>query len=70
MTQQLPSDLTPLIIETHMPDTNPENVFHYWTQPALLQKWWPQEAEIEPRHGGRYHLRWPTMNWHLRGHYT
>lgn len=70
MTQQLPSDLTTLIIETVFPDTNTEKVFNYWTQPALLQKWWPQEAEIEPQNGGQYHLSWPKMNWHLRGHYT
>ena len=46
MTQQLPSDLTTLIIETVFPDTNTEEVFNYWTKPALLQKWWPQEVEI------------------------
>lgn len=70
MTQQLPSDFTTLIIEAVFPDTNTEKVFNYWTQPALLQKWWSQEAEIEPWNGGRYHLSWSTMNWHLRGHYT
>src|SRR5579862_8224495 len=70
MTQQLPSDRTTLIIETLFPDTNTEHVFNYWTQPALLPKWGPQEAEIEPHPGGHYHLSWPKMNWHLRGHYT
>ena len=70
MTQQLPSDLTTLIFETRFPDTNTQKVFNYWTQPTLLQKWWPQEAEIEPHTGGQYHLSWPKMNWHLRGHYT
>jgi uncharacterized protein YndB with AHSA1/START domain len=70
MIQQLPSDLTTLIIEMDIPDTNAEVVFNYWTQPVLLQKWWPQEAEIEPQYGGRYHLRWLLMRWHLRGRYT
>jgi uncharacterized protein YndB with AHSA1/START domain len=54
MTRQLPSDLTTLRIETIFPDTNTESVFQYWTQPVLLQKWWPQEAEIEPWVGGHY----------------
>jgi uncharacterized protein YndB with AHSA1/START domain len=70
MIQQLPSDLTTLIIEMDIPDTNAELVFNYWTQPVQLQKWWPQEAEIEPQYGGHYHLIWPAMNWHLHGRYT
>jgi len=70
MTQQLPSSATTLIVEAHFPHASAQEVFDYWTQPALLQTWWPQEAEIEPQDGGKYHLSWPAMNWHLRGRYT
>ena len=70
MIRQLSSDLTTLVVEAVLPATSTQNVFNYWTQPLLLQKWWPQEAELEAWNGGQYHLSWPKMNWHLRGHYT
>jgi uncharacterized protein YndB with AHSA1/START domain len=49
---------------------SPEVMFDYWTKPELLTQWWPPQAEVEPRTGGAYHLSWPTMNWHLRGHFA
>ena len=67
---QLPSAPTTLIIAALFPTTAPETLFAYWAQSALLQQWWPQQAELEPQLGGNYHLSWPAMNWHLRGHYT
>ncbi|GAC1457317.1 MAG: hypothetical protein PVSMB4_17250 [Ktedonobacterales bacterium] len=48
----------------------PGTLFDYWSVPALLQRWWPQEATIDRRVGGTYHLSWPAMDWHLRGTYT
>lgn len=67
---QLPSGPDILRVEADFPSASPHILFDYWTQPALLQQWWPQEAELVPQIGGLYHLGWPQMNWHLRGHYT
>ncbi|HZO74881.1 MAG TPA: SRPBCC domain-containing protein [Ktedonobacteraceae bacterium] len=67
---QQPSDLDILLVEADFPSTEPATLFAYWTEPALLQQWWPPEAEIQPEVGGTYHLSWPGRNWHLRGHYT
>lgn len=67
---QLPSASTILLIEADFPSISPQMLFDYWTQPALLQQWWPQRAEVVLQTGGSYHLSWPQMDWHLRGHYT
>lgn len=67
---QLPSGPDVLLIEADFPSTDPLTLFAYWTEPRLLQRWWPPEAEIEPYVGGSYHLSWPGRNWHLCGRYT
>ncbi|GER90403.1 activator of HSP90 ATPase [Dictyobacter vulcani] len=67
---QLPSSFDILLLEVDFPASLPQLVFDYWTQPALLQQWWPQAAELVRKVGSAYHLSWPQMNWHLRGHYT
>lgn len=67
---QLPSGHEMLIVVAEFPSSAPEQLFDYWTQPALLQQWWPQKAELQPEVDGIYHLSWPQMNWHLRGRYT
>ncbi len=67
---QLPSEPNILQVEADFPFATPSTLFDYWTMPALLQQWWPPEAEIVPQAGGTYHLSWPRMNWHLHGHYT
>lgn len=36
----------------------PEKVFAALTEPTLLSKWWTDEAEIDPRRGGRYRFAW------------
>ena len=69
-TTQLPSEHDILLIEADFPSTAPQILFDYWTQPALLEQWWPQKAELVAQTGGTYHLSWSRMNWHLRGHYT
>src|SRR5262249_1383479 len=58
-----------MVVEATIPTCGPERVFTYWTEPALLTLWWPHEAEVEQRIGGAYHLRWPSMSWHLFGEY-
>jgi uncharacterized protein YndB with AHSA1/START domain len=59
-----------LVVEANYPGGTPAQLFDYWTQPELLTRWWPQEAEIDAQLGGAYHLAWPGMGWHLRGAYT
>lgn len=59
-----------IVIEAECPELGPTELFEYWTRPDLLKWWWPEEAEIDGRVGGAYHLSWPKMNWHLRGRYT
>ena len=66
----LPSNSDTLVITADVSNLAPPEVFGYWTKPELLCAWWPQEAEIDARVGGAYHLSWPGMNWHLRGQYT
>lgn len=66
---QLSSGPELLLLEASFP-TDAQMLFSYWTQPALLQSWWPAQAEIQAYPGGSYHLSWPQMNWHLRGRYT
>src|SRR5579872_5518408 len=67
---QVPSNSDKLVIVAEFDKLTPHAVFDYWTKPELLCAWWPQEAEIDARIGGTYHLSWLRMNWHLRGQYT
>ncbi|HEY7126795.1 MAG TPA: SRPBCC domain-containing protein [Ktedonobacterales bacterium] len=67
--QELPASPECLKMQADFPGILPEKLFDYWTKPGLLCLWWPPEAEIEPREGGKYHLAWPRSNWHLRGRY-
>ncbi len=32
----------------------PDELFSYWTEPAKLKAWWPDEATIDPVSGGQY----------------
>lgn len=58
-----------LEIEAQFDSIAPAELFRYWTEPGLLARWWPKEAEVEAKKGGSYHLAWPNMEWHLRGTY-
>ena len=66
----LPPTNDKLVVVGDILSAAPDVLFAYWTQPDLIRKWWPQEAEIDPRPGGGYHFSWPQRNWHLRGNYT
>ncbi|HVT14336.1 MAG TPA: SRPBCC domain-containing protein [Fimbriimonadaceae bacterium] len=48
----------------------PTELFDHWVKPELLVKWWPREAEVDPRVGGAYKFSWPDQNWRLEGVYT
>lgn len=65
---QLPSARETLELLTLLPGPR-EQVYACWTEPALLQRWWPAVAVTDPRSGGTYHFAWPTQGWHLRGRY-
>jgi uncharacterized protein YndB with AHSA1/START domain len=41
---QLLSGPETLLMETEFPFTSPLITFGYWTQPALLEQWWPEES--------------------------
>lgn len=66
---ELPSTPDTLLVAVEVGRFTPEALFAYWIRPELLRQWWPQEAEIDARVGGAYHLAWPAMEWHLRGRY-
>ena len=68
--QQLPSEKDRLVMLALFPRFAPKMLFDYWTKPALICQWWPQQAEIDLREGGEYYFSWPKMNWSLRGQYT
>ena len=67
---QLPSGPDQLVLTIVLPHLDPAAAFACWTEPEGICRWWPQAAAITPAPGGAYHLSWPAMNWHLRGHYT
>ncbi|KAF0242175.1 MAG: hypothetical protein FD180_4046 [Planctomycetota bacterium] len=45
----------------------PEVVFDWWTKGELLTKWWPPEASVELKEGGKYELTWKAQKWTLQG---
>lgn len=66
----MPSDQSTLVIVADCVRLSPNQVFSHLTDPRLLTRWWPQEADSDARTGGSYHLGWPGMSWHLRGTYV
>lgn len=58
-----------LIVVAEFERFTPDQLFAFWTVPALLQRWWPGQARTDPAPGGAYHLAWPSAQRHLRGHY-
>jgi uncharacterized protein YndB with AHSA1/START domain len=70
LVMETPSARDTLMINAEFPAVAPDVLFEYWVRPELLHAWWPQEAEVDGRLGGIYHLAWPALGWHLRGRYT
>ena len=68
--RQMPSERDWLVVGAEFPTIAPRALFEYWTMPALLRRWWPQEADTEARVDGIYHFSWPARGWSLRGYYT
>lgn len=59
-----------LIVSTFFRSVSARELFGYWTRARLVKQWWAEEAEIDSRPEGAYHLSWPTRGWDLRGVYT
>jgi len=66
---RLPRPGERLIFEAEYSGVTPAELFRHWIEPELLVRWWPHQADVEPREGGEYHFRWPGCL-HLRGRYT
>src|SRR5438445_6505371 len=47
-----------ITIVADFPHLSPALLFDYWTNTVLLAKWWPPEAELQPKLGGTYHFFW------------
>jgi len=56
-----------LVVETHVPGLSPDETLQWFTNAAMLNQWWGEEALIEPRPGGMYEVHWPSMGWTMRG---
>lgn len=48
----------------------PGELFSYWTEPAKLRAWWPQEVAIEPAVGGHYTYGFPQAGHILSGTFS
>jgi uncharacterized protein YndB with AHSA1/START domain len=64
-----PNDHT-VVVAGQFESFTPEELFAHFTDPELVVKWWPREAQIDPKVGGRYKFSWPEKNWVLEGTYT
>jgi len=56
-----------LTVETDLPGVEPAEALRWFVEAPLLNRWWGEEAMIEPRRGGIYHVHWPALNWTMRG---
>lgn len=56
-----------LVFETDVDDREPAWVLRWFTDAALLNSWWGDEAIIEPRPGGSYHVHWRSSNLTMHG---
>jgi uncharacterized protein YndB with AHSA1/START domain len=67
---EVPSGPEKLVVRGEFPEISPERMFALWSRSEEIARWWPPEAEIEPRVGGKFELSWPDRNWFLRGKVT
>lgn len=54
------------IVET-FPDHAPDDLWAAWTTSEGVASFWAESADVEATVGGDYLLRWPSMDWTLRG---
>ena len=58
MTEKKPADDTRSIIIEHEIDAVPEVVWQTLTDPEEISRWFPLQAEVDPKVGGRVWLSW------------
>lgn len=56
-----------LVIETAIPGIEASGLLAWFTDAVKLNRWWGEEAMIEPRPGGMFLVHWPPMDLTLRG---
>lgn len=59
-----------LVMRTRFPGWTRDGLYDAFADAKVLSRWWPEKADLDVRVGGKYHMEWPAMGWHLRGHYT
>jgi len=67
---QVPSGPETLVMRGEFAKVTPAAMFERWTKPDQLTRWWPPEAVVEPKVGGKYHLSWPARQYFLKGKIT
>ena len=67
---EVDSSAEELVLQGDFEAFTPEEMFEHWTNPSLLQRWWPHCAEVSPGLGGHYKFTWPEFGWTLDGNYT
>jgi len=68
--REIPSDSNVAIVSGDFIGFDAEALFTYWTVPACVQEWWPEQATIDLSVGGNYSFEWPNLGWKLSGTYT
>jgi len=63
-----PDQAGELVVEARV-EAPPEVVFSFFTEPEKYRRWKGQEAELDPRPGGRYRVRMDEANV-VRGEYV
>lgn len=50
-------------------NASPELVYEHFVDPELLVRWWPTQADTDPRVDGEYRMFWEGQGVTLRGRY-
>jgi len=56
-----------LVVRTFVAGLSPCDALAWFTDAGKLNRWWGEEALIEPRPGGLYEVRWPRLDWVMQG---
>jgi uncharacterized protein YndB with AHSA1/START domain len=56
-----------LVVEMAVPAVEATDLLGWFTDAVQLNRWWGEEAMIEPRPGGLFLVHWPPMDLTLRG---
>jgi uncharacterized protein YndB with AHSA1/START domain len=56
-----------LVLRMRLAGIEPAAALRWFSDATLLNRWWGEDALIEPRPGGLYEVHWPAMGWTMRG---